>query len=126
MCGKRLKVFLLLSVLSLPLLPVPLCSYSFADVILTDSEAQELLSEIQKSKMELENVKSELTESKKELSEQKAQLEDVKSTYTEQKKSYEMQLKEAEKKNQTLKTCLTVTITTSVIMTVFTVILLIL
>lgn len=126
MCGKRLKVFLLLLGLSLQLPFVPLCWCSYADVILTDTEAEELMSEIQQSRKELENVKTELTESQKALEEQKVQLEDVKNTYSEQKTSYEMQLTEAEKKNQTLKTCLAVTVTTSVIFTTLTIVLLIL
>ena len=126
MCGKRLKVFFLLSGLSLLLPFVPLCSCSYADVILTDKEAEELMNEIQLSKTELENVKSELTESKKELNEQKAQLEDVKNTYTEQKQSYEKQLGEAEKENNKLKTWLTVTATSSVISVVFVALLLLL
>ena len=124
MCGKKLKVFLLLLALSLLSPFVPLCSYSYADVILSDSEATELMEQIQASKTELENVKTELTESKKALDEQKTQLEDVKNTYTEQKQSYEMQLEEAEKENQTLKTWLTITATTSGCLLVFTVLLL--
>ena len=99
MCGKKLKVFLLLSVLSLLSLPVPSISYSYADVVLTETEAQELMSEIQESKKELENVRKELSESQKALDEQKAQLSDVKSTYEEQKKYYEMQLKEEKKRS---------------------------
>ena len=124
MCGKRLKVFFLLSGLSLLLPFVHLCSYSYADVILSNQEAEELMNEIQLSKTELENVKNELTESKKELSEQKTQLEDVKNTYTEQKQSYEKQLEEAEKENNKLKTWLTVTATSSVISLVFVALLL--
>ena len=110
--------------LSLPLPFSPLYSYSYADVILTDEEAESLNEQIQLSKMELQNVKEELAESKKESAEQKAQLADVKNTSSEQKKSYETQLNEAEKKNQTLKMCLVATSTTSVIFAVLTVVLL--
>ena len=92
MCGKRLKVFLLLLVLSLLSLPVRFSSYSYADVILTDSEAEELMSEIQESKKDL-------TELKNQLNEAEIQLNDVKSTYEEQKKYYETQLKEEKKRS---------------------------
>ena len=126
MCGKRLKAFLLLSGLSLLSSYAPLLSYSYADVILTDKEAEELMSEIQLSRMELQNVKNELTESKSELSGQKAQLEDVRNTCTEQKKSYETQLDEAQKENRRLKRWLTITATTSVLTFVLSVILIVL
>ena len=79
------KKLLLLSVLFLLSLPVRSFSYSYADVVLTDKEAQELMSEIQ--------------ESKKDLTELQTQLNDVKSDYEEQKKSYEEQLKEEKKKS---------------------------
>ena len=125
MCGKRLKASLLSLVLLSLSFFVPSYSYSYADVILTNEEAEELMNEIQLSKTELENVKSELTESKKELNEQKTQLEDVKNTYTEQKRYYETLLDEAEEKNLALKTCLTITTTTSVIFLALTVVLLI-
>ena len=92
MCGKRLKRFLLLSGLFLLYLFVPSISYSYADVVLTDQEAQELMSEIQESKKDL-------TELQNQLSEAETQLNDVKSTYEEQKKSYEMQLKEEKKRS---------------------------
>ena len=86
------KRFLQLLVLSLLYLFVPSVSYSYADVVLTDKEAQELMSEIQQSKKDL-------TELKNQLNEAETQLNDVKSTYEEQKKSYEMQLKEEKKKS---------------------------
>lgn len=79
------KRFLLLSVLFLLSLSVRSFSYSYADVILTDQEAQELMSEIQ--------------ESKKDLKELQTQLNDVKNDYNEQKKYYEEQLKEEKKKS---------------------------
>ena len=87
MCGKKLKRFLLLLVLFSPFSFVPSFSYSYADVVLTNEEAQELMSEIQESKKDL-------TELQNQLSEAETQLNDVKNTYEEQKKSYEMQLKE--------------------------------
>lgn len=120
MCGKRLKM----SVLSLSLLLLSLCSplsaSLYAEVRLTDEEAQELLSEIEQSKTELQTVKKELKESKAESQELKTELEDVKNTYSEQKTYYEEQLSEAEQKNQTLKTCLIVATTASIIFSVLT------
>jgi len=133
LCGKRLKVFLLSLGLSLLSPFVPLCSYSYADVILTDEEATELMDEIQQSKMELQTVKDELKtskeelkQSKEELKQSKSQLEDVKNTYTEQKQSYETQLEEAEKEKNTLKTWLTMTATSSVCLLGVTLLLLLL
>lgn len=92
MCGKKLKRFLLLLVLSLPFSFVPSFSYSYADVVLTDKEAQELMSEIQESKKDLNNVKNQLSEAE-------TQLNDVKNDCEEQKKSYETQLKEEKKRS---------------------------
>lgn len=86
------KRFLLLSGLFLLSLFVRSFSYSYADVTLTDKEAQELMSEIQESKKDL-------TELKNQLNEAETQLNDVRNTYEEQKKSYEMQLKEERKKS---------------------------
>ena len=99
MCQRKSRKFSLLLVLSLLLSPALSSSYSYADVILSDSEATELMNEIQKSKEELENVKSELSKSQKASEEQAIQLQDVKSTYEEQKKYYEMQLKEEKKRS---------------------------
>jgi peptidoglycan hydrolase CwlO-like protein len=90
------KRFLLLLVLSLLYLFVPSISYSYAEVILTDAEATEMLSEIQQSKKELETLKSQLETAE-------TQLTDVKNTYEEQKTSYEKQLEEAEKDKEKLK-----------------------
>ena len=86
------KKLLLLLVLSLLCLFVPSISYSYADVILTDKEAQELMSEIQESKKDLETLKSQLETAE-------TQLTDVKNVCEEQKKSYETQLKEEKKKS---------------------------
>lgn len=86
MCGKRLKRFLQLSVLSSLLFCSPFCSSLFADVVLTNEEAQEMQILI--------------AESEKGLKELQTQLNDVKNDCTEQKKYYEKLLKE-EKKNKT-------------------------
>ena len=101
LCGiKSKKSLLLLALYSL--LFFAQCSYCYADVILTDSEATELLSEIELSKKELQDVRTELSQSKEELQQSKNQLEDVRNTYNEQRKSYETLLDEAEKEKQTL------------------------
>ena len=118
MCGRKLKRFSALSVLFCLLSFSPLSFSCFAEVKLTDEEAETILSEISESKKELEDVKSELTESKKEL-------EDVKNTYNEQKTSYETQLDEAEKENQTLKTVAVATGSTSIALLIVTVLLII-
>lgn len=116
MCGKRLKVFLVS--LGLVLLSCAPQSHSFcyAEVRLTDEEANEILNEIQLSKQELNQVKTELEKSKKESQELKTELSNVKSTYIEQKNSYEMQLEEAEKENQIMADCLIATSTTCIIL----------
>ena len=113
MCGKRLRMSYRLSVLFLVLFFSPLSSFCYAEVKLTDKEAEQMLSEIQESKEELNQVNTELEESKKESQELKTELEDVKNTYNEQKTSYETQLNEAEKKNDGLKTAVTITSTTT-------------
>lgn len=92
MCQRKSKKRLLLSVLFSLLLPALFCSYSFAEVVLTDSEATELMSEIQESRKDL-------TELKNQLNEAETQLNDVKSDYEEQKKYYEGRLKEEKKKS---------------------------
>lgn len=116
---------LLLLVLSLLLFSVP-CSLCYADVILTDSEATELLSTIQESKTELQSVKEELAKSKETLQTLSEELSDVKNDYIEQKKSYEEQLSEAEKDKQSLKTWLTITATSSGVLLITTILLIIL
>ena len=90
------KRFLLLSGLFLLSLFVRSFSYSYADVVLTDKEAQELMSEIQESKKDL-------TELQNQLNEAETQLNVVKNDYSEQKKSYEKQLKEEKKKSTEVK-----------------------
>ena len=84
MCGKRLRAFSLSLVLFLLLSFSPCLSYSYADVILTEAEATELISEIQKSRQDLTALQ--------------IQLQDVRNDYEEQKKSYDRQLNEAERK----------------------------
>ena len=125
MCGRKLKRFSALSVLFCLLSFSPLSFSCFAEVKLTDEEAETIQNEISESKKELENVKNELIQSQKELIEQKTELEDVKNTYNEQKTSYEMQLDEAEKKNQTLKIVAVSTGSSSVALLIVTVLLII-
>lgn len=84
------KKLLLLSELFLLSLAVRSFSYSYADVVLTDKEAEELMNEISESRKDLTELKSQLDEAE-------TQLSDVKSDCEEQKKSYEMQLKEVKK-----------------------------
>ena len=118
MCGKRLKRFLLLSGLFSLLCFSPLSYSCYAEVVLTDKEAQEMLSEIEESKKDLTELKSQLETAE-------TQLDDVKNDYEEQKKSYEEQLKE-EKKRSTEATILAsgATATTLVITIVLFIVLL--
>ena len=125
MCGRKLKRFSALSVLFCLLSFSPLSFSCFAEVKLTDEEAETIQNEISESKKELENVKNELIQSQKELIEQKTELEDVKNTYNEQKTSYEMQLDEAAKKNQTLKIVAVSTGSSSVALLIVTILLII-
>lgn len=113
MCGRksrRLGAFLLLFVLLCPLT-------CYADVRLTDSQAREMLTEIQESKKEL-------IESRKELEKLNQELTEVKNTCNEQKIYYEKRLNEAEKKNNRLEKLSTATGTSTVIFVIFTVALL--
>ena len=125
MCGRKLKRFSALSVLFCLLSFSPLSFSCFAEVKLTDEEAETIQNEISESKKELENVKNELIQSQKGLIEQKTELENVKNTYNEQKTSYEMQLDEAEKKNQTLKIVAVSTGSSSVALLIVTILLII-
>ena len=125
MCGRKLKRFSALSVLFCLLSFSPLSFSCFAEVKLTDEEAETILNEISESKKELENVKNELIQSQKYLIEQKTELADVKNTYNEQKTSYETQLDEAEKENQTLKIVAVSTGSTSVALLIVTILLII-
>ena len=104
MCGAKLKRLSALSVLFCLLSFSPLSFSCFAEVKLTDEEAETILNEISESKKELENVKN---------------------TYNEQMTSYEMQLNEAEKQNQTLKTVAVATSSSSVALTIVVILLII-
>ena len=125
MCGRKLKQLSALLVLFCLLSFSPFCFSCFAEVRLTDEEAEQILTEIEESKKELESVKDELIQSQKELIEQKTELADVKNTYNEQKTSYEMQLDEAEKENQTLKVVAVSTGSTSIALLIVTILLII-
>ena len=102
MCGAKLKRLSALSVLFCLLSFSPLSFSCFAEVKLTEEEAETILNEISESKKELENVKN---------------------TYNEQMTSYEMQLNEAEKQNQTLKTVAVATSSSSVVLTIVVILL---
>ena len=104
MCGAKLKRLSALSVLFCLLSFSPLSFSCFAEVKLTEEEAETILNEISESKKELENVKN---------------------TYNEQMTSYEMQLNEAEKQNQTLKTVAVATGSSSVALTIVVILLII-
>ena len=104
MCGAKLKRLSALSVLFCLLSFSPLSFSCFAEVKLTDEEAETILNEISESKKELE---------------------DVKNTYNEQKTSYEMQLNEAEKQNKMLKTVSVATGSSTVVLTIAVILLII-
>ena len=104
MCGAKLKRLSALSVLFCLLSFSPLSFSCFAEVKLTEEEAETILNEISESKKELENVKN---------------------TYNEQMTSYEMQLNEAEKQNQALKTVAVATSSSSVVLTIVVILLII-
>ena len=104
MCGAKLKRLSALSVLFCLLSFSPLSFSCFAEVKLTEEEAETILNEISESKKELENVKN---------------------TYNEQMTSYEMQLNEAEKQNQKLKTVAVATSSSSVALTIVVILLII-
>lgn len=123
MCGAKLKRLSALSVLFCLLSFSPLSFSCFAEVKLTEEEAETILSEISESKKELESVKDELIQSQKDLIEQKMELENVKNTYNEQRTSYEMQLNEAEKQNQTLKMVTIATGSSTVALTIVVILL---
>lgn len=92
MWSKKLKRFLVLLLLLLPWSCVPFASFSYADVVLTETEAQELMNEIQESRKDLTELKSQLNEAE-------TQLSDVKKDCEEQKKSYEKQLEEEKQRS---------------------------
>ena len=82
MCGTKSRIFLVSLVLSVLLFFFPL-SYSYAEVVLTDSEAQEIMMQIEESQKDLQTVKE---------------------NYEEQKKYYEQQLTEAREETKTVTT----------------------
>ncbi len=98
MCGIKSKRFLL----SLVLVSVLSVSPCFSKVVLTDEEAQEMMSEIEESKKELtelrETSQKQIESLENSLEQSKSELETVRNTSQEQKKSYEEQLKEEKKK----------------------------
>ena len=98
MCGIKSKRLLLLLVLVSVLSVLP----CFSKVVLTDEEAKEMMSEIEKSKKELTELKEtsqkQIESLENSLEQSKSELETVKNTSQEQKKSYEKQLKEEKKK----------------------------
>lgn len=118
LCGKKLKIFSVLLVQFFLLFCSPFCFSCYAEVVLTEEEAQQIQNELSQSKKDLQKAKEEIAILKenvqKEAQEQKNELLTVKDTYKEQTVSYEEQLKEAEKKNDTLETAVTITTTTSV------------
>ena len=118
MCGKKLKIFLSLSVLLLSLSFSPSSAHLCAEVVLTDEEAQEMMNEIQISIAELNTLTEQLEKAEN-------QLKDVRNIYEEQKKSYEMQLNEAEEKTAKYKTLSTVSTTTAGVLAVVTLLLLV-
>ena len=104
MCSQKLRITFLLLVLSLLFLSCPPYSSCYAEVVLTDAEAQEMMDEISMSKVELTELQKELKESK--------------NTSIEQKKYYETQLTEARKEKEKYKTCSTIGATSSIILTI--------
>ena len=82
MCGTKSRIFLVSLGLSALLFFFPL-SYSYAEVVLEDSEAQEIMTLIEESQKDLQTVKE---------------------NYEEQKKSYEQQLTEAREETKTVTT----------------------
>ena len=108
MCGTKLRTSSRLLVPFLVLFCLQSFSFCYAEVILTDEETETLMNEIQ--------------ESRKDLTVLQEQLQSVKNDYSEQKKSYEMQLSEEQKKNEKLKTGITITGTSSAIFLVLMVV----
>lgn len=117
MCGKRLKIFLSLSALVLLLSCSPFCVPLYAEVKLTEQEAQQLMEEIQESQKDLKTLRKQL-----ETAEQ--QLTDVQNDCEEQKKYYEEQLKEAKKQKARYETLATVSGISTALLTLTVLILL--
>lgn len=110
MCGKRLKTFLLSSALVLLLSCSHFCVPLYAEVKLTDREAQQLMNEIQESRKDLETLEQQLT--------------DVQNDCEEQKKYYEEQLKEVKKQEARYETLATVSGISTALLTLTVLILL--
>ena len=110
MCGKRLKTFLLSSALVLLLSCSRFCVPLYAEVKLTDREAQQLMNEIQESRKDLETLEQQLT--------------DVQNDCEEQKKYYEEQLKEVKKQEARYETLATVSGISTALLTLTVLILL--
>ena len=98
---KRLKHFSAISVFSLSLFLVVFSSPCYADVVLTDEEAQIIMTELQTSQEELKTLKEDDQE---------------------QKKSYETQLTEAKKEIEVEKKIVKITSTSSLVLTILCVI----
>lgn len=126
MCFRRLRRFSVLSALYCLLYFLPLSSLCYADVILTDSEAQKIMTEIQESKKESQSAKDDLLQSQEELKAQREVLTDVMSDYVELKTSCEKQLEKAERQSKKLKFCVTVTSVSTIVETAVIILMLIL
>jgi len=126
MCFRRLRRLSALSVLYCLSCFLPLSSLCYADVILTDSEAQKIMTEIEESKKELQSAKNNLLLSQEELKAQREVLTDVMNDYVELKTSCGKQLEKAEKQSKKLKFCVTVTSVSTVIETAVIILMLIL
>lgn len=98
---KRLKHFSVISVFSLSLFLEVFSSPCYADVVLTDEEAQTILTELKTSQEELKTLRED---------------------YQEQKKSYEMQLTEAKKEIEVEKKTVKITSTSSLLLTILCII----
>ena len=110
MCYRRLKTFSASLVLFFLLCFSPFCSFCYAEVTLTDQEAQEMLNEIQESRKDLETLEQQLT--------------DVQNDCEEQKKYYEEQLKEVKKQEARYETLATVSGISTALLTLTVLILL--
>lgn len=111
MCSKKLKLLLVLSVLSFLSCFSPSCFTCSAEVTLTDEEADRILNELKESRTDLLTVQKEL--------------DSVKSDCEMQRQSYETQLAEAESENKKLSKVATVTGSSSVALLIVTVLLII-
>lgn len=126
MWGKELvssRKSLVLSVLCFLLCSLVSPTLLYADVTLTDEEAQMMLdymdaceatllrtsNELNQSMEDLQLAQSRLDEAQTELMTVQTELSNVQSNYEEQVKYYEEQLNEAEKKNKNLKATVAVT-----------------